>query len=426
MSALTFTAEQPTANPQTTLTDEQQEAARQVLCLFASGRRVAALAGSAGTGKTYMTGFFVKHFGSPTVTATTNKAVQVLSAKLQKDWGLSCDVQTVYSAAFKPKLKPEAEPIERWISADIKPTPQQLTDFCARFRVPREKIAQPEARELMMDGQRSTAWSAVGINDYMTLVEGWTPKPYVGGTCIVDEASMLPGEHLDALRRIFDRVLMIGDQKQLQPVKAEPCFHLCPDRVTLKTIHRQAADSPVIKAAAALYEGTMTIDEALPRYPSTMPTQMILSGSAVCIVYRNDTRKAINNKVRAAAGRTGKAVRGDLIVMRSNDGDFVVNQIVKVVDAYRDVLVVQDPLKPSARPVTFIGWDQDSPVETRPRGSVPYRFAYAMTAHTAQGSEWDVVFVHGSDFPARVTEQERRSWSYTATTRAKTTAYVFN
>jgi exodeoxyribonuclease-5 len=49
----------------------------------------------------------------------------------------------------------------------------------------------------------------------------------------------------------------------------------------------------------------------------------------------------------------------------------------------------------------------------------PYHFdyAYAITCHKAQGSEWDKVLVFEEWYPN--TEEEHRRWLYTAVTRAK-------
>ena len=49
----------------------------------------------------------------------------------------------------------------------------------------------------------------------------------------------------------------------------------------------------------------------------------------------------------------------------------------------------------------------------------PYDFAYAyaITCHKAQGSEWDKVLVFEEGFPFNVEEHKR--WLYTAATRAK-------
>ena len=46
-----------------------------------------------------------------------------------------------------------------------------------------------------------------------------------------------------------------------------------------------------------------------------------------------------------------------------------------------------------------------------------FAYAYAITTHKSQGSEWDKVLVFEESFP-RVTDEHRR-WLYTAATRAK-------
>ena len=49
----------------------------------------------------------------------------------------------------------------------------------------------------------------------------------------------------------------------------------------------------------------------------------------------------------------------------------------------------------------------------------PYDFAYAyaITCHKAQGSEWDKVLVFEEGFPFN--QEEHKRWLYTAVTRAK-------
>lgn len=46
-----------------------------------------------------------------------------------------------------------------------------------------------------------------------------------------------------------------------------------------------------------------------------------------------------------------------------------------------------------------------------------FSYAYAITCHKAQGSEWDKVLVFEEGFPYNVEEHKR--WLYTAITRAK-------
>lgn len=49
------------------------------------------------------------------------------------------------------------------------------------------------------------------------------------------------------------------------------------------------------------------------------------------------------------------------------------------------------------------------------------RFGYVLTCHTAQGSEWPTVMVHGGEAEAyrKQFPRDARQWLYTAVTRAK-------
>lgn len=75
---------------------------------------------------------------------------------------------------------------------------------------------------------------------------------------IIDEASMLPSKLLDIVMdfaKNYDcKILFVGDRAQLNPVKELPSITVdldnCPwGYAELKTIHRQAAENPIIAAA---------------------------------------------------------------------------------------------------------------------------------------------------------------------------------
>jgi exodeoxyribonuclease-5 len=55
--------------------------------------------------------------------------------------------------------------------------------------------------------------------------------------------------------------------------------------------------------------------------------------------------------------------------------------------------------------------------QTLPEPPYEFAYAYAITCHKAQGSEWDKVLVFEESFPFDKTEHRR--WLYTAITRAK-------
>jgi len=78
---------------------------------------------------------------------------------------------------------------------------------------------------------------------------------------IVDESSMLGVELLEIIRTEAEtldcKVLFVGDIAQLNPVKEEPCVAVdreqCPWQLfELTTIHRQAAENPIIAAATKI------------------------------------------------------------------------------------------------------------------------------------------------------------------------------
>lgn len=87
------------------------------------------------------------------------------------------------------------------------------------------------------------------------------PSLEAGSFLIVDESSMLQLELLELIRESAEdmdcKVLFVGDMAQLNPVGEEPCVAVDPEQcpwklVSLTTIHRQAAQNPIIKAATAV------------------------------------------------------------------------------------------------------------------------------------------------------------------------------
>jgi hypothetical protein len=55
--------------------------------------------------------------------------------------------------------------------------------------------------------------------------------------------------------------------------------------------------------------------------------------------------------------------------------------------------------------------------ENAPDPPFEFAYAYAITTHKAQGSEWDKVLVFEEGFPFN--KEEHKRWLYTAVTRAK-------
>ena len=174
-----------------------QQAALEDLHRFAQDPRATrhALAGPAGSGKSYLIGQFLQACPLPIqLTATTNKAALVAERMAPGH-----KASTIHSLLG---LKPE-----------------------------------PDDRK-----------------GRMILRQNRDPKAKAGALVVVDEASMIDSELLTVIdkhaRTIGFRVLYVGDSYQLPPVfeSISPAFDQVPTS-HLTTIHRQALDNPLIAAA---------------------------------------------------------------------------------------------------------------------------------------------------------------------------------
>lgn len=177
------------------LSDEQELALNELLKFEKSKEKFFLLAGSAGTGKTTLLGEYAKNSSKEIILTTpTHKAGNVLQSKSP-----GYEVSTIHSALGLTL---------EWEQGETK---------------------------LVQKAKSKTG-------NYLTTV-------------VVDEASMIDEEIysyiLDDVRRNNNRYLFVGDHCQLPPPKDSDCpiFKHVNNRFNLKTIIRQAAGNPIIKAA---------------------------------------------------------------------------------------------------------------------------------------------------------------------------------
>lgn len=249
---------------------------------------------------------------------------------------------------------------------------------------------------------------------------------------ICDEVSMVDEQMGSDLTSYGVPILVLGDPAQLPPVKASQGFFTKhePDFM-LTEVHRQAADSPVLKLATQVRnkqrlhrgeygeskvvgKGALNIDEA-------MNHDQIICG-------KNATRHAINKQVRKTLGREGDLpVEGDrLICLRNDSSTGMMNGSFWV--------VLEDPtLEPDGDTLRMQVDDADRPGHPRivmahrhhferrelpwfkAREALEFDYGYAVTCHKAQGSQWGSVLVYDESYCFR---QDRHKWLYTAITRA--------
>ncbi|PSQ97403.1 MAG: deoxyribonuclease, partial [Bacteroidetes bacterium SW_7_64_58] len=245
-------------------TEDQQEAYDRVYDRLARGERFTGLRGYAGTGKTYLVSRLVEQLldedCAVTVCAPTHKAVQVLSEELGD---APVQMQTLHS----------------FLGLRLNPTEEGEYEL----------VAEEE-------------------------------RDFTEGVVIVDEASMIGREEWSHIEDapFWVQWLFVGDPAQLPPVNEEPSPALDVPGPTLETIHRQAADNPILELATKIRTGadgrfgskfedgkgvavTRNREEFLDSVLRTFDTEAFAEDAthARMLAYRNKTVRRYNREIRA-------------------------------------------------------------------------------------------------------------------------------
>lgn len=275
--------------------------------------------------------------------------------------------------------------------------------------------------------------------DEVVFVARGTPET-MAQLVVMDETSMVGGFEVDTLLAFGIPVIALGDHGQLEPVKARAGIDLENNAdVTLTEIMRQEEESNIIRAAGFVRQGfNLPVREysdvsVRDGYPSIEQLAEFagLNGLHQIICARNDTRRDINNDVRSHLGFKGSMPKkGEKIVCRFNDHNrgimngeqFIVQETARLdPDGEDDVWIIRvksldDDRELTARfnPGCFLAKFGSDDYNKAAKSVGAWDFAYAVTCHTAQGSEWDEVMV----IDEQITGVSRSRWRYTAITRA--------
>ena len=280
---------------------------------------------------------------------------------------------------------------------------------------------------------------------------------------VVDEISMLPKEMWLKLLSHRVHVIACGDPFQLPPIDKDSDNHvLDTPHVFLDEIMRQAYDSEIIRFSMWIREG-----KPISEFPASGSQVMMVQPQDIVtgmydwadqiLCATNAKRNEINTFMRDIKGFGPEPQVGDKIISLRNQWDFMSNNISNpapltngsigtIEIANKSNIFVPYWISEKPTPVlytTMLDENNDRfdyiPVDYTslttgekfltgkqeyvmkknhkcPDPPFEFAYAYGITCHKAQGSEWGKVLVYEERFP--FDKEEHARWAYTAATRA--------
>lgn len=261
-------------------------------------------------------------------------------------------------------------------------------------------------------------------------------KPYVEADYfIIDESSMISVELFDDIKSFKKPTLFIGDPAQLEPVGDDAKLMHTPD-FTLTQIHRTAEDSAIIQFATGLRSSAMHphafVSSAWYTHHEN-PNLVFRAKDSIrrsewlafdqIIVGKNTTRILVNQTLKKSLEPL--PTLGDKLICLKNDylhGVFngeiftVCSDEFGTDDESGEITIKLESFDGEQAWYPFwrdFFFDNATPYYHRPKACVWLDYAYGITCHKSQGSEWNNVAVIDEAFG---TPPNR--WRYTAATRA--------
>ena len=259
---------------------------------------------------------------------------------------------------------------------------------------------------------------------------------------ILDEVSMVDAKMATDLLSYGKPVLVLGDPFQLPPVSGEGYFTSKEPTWFLDEVHRQAADSGILRLATDIREGRGVCNPLsyLPEAAvisleqASASEEELLGWTEIVLVGTHRMRHHFNNQYRLAGNRRGPfPEKGEQLVCLQNDHKRgLLNGAIWNVqhDAQQrgfhkleiHIQSADDPkqeLLVEAWDHDFLGDDAENKLKQMSfyerAKRARFAYGYALTCHKAQGSEYERVIVIDESSTFR---EHAARWLYTACTRA--------
>jgi exodeoxyribonuclease-5 len=255
---------------------------------------------------------------------------------------------------------------------------------------------------------------------------------------VLDEVSMVDEKMANDVRAFGKKILVMGDPAQLPPVGGAGAFIARDPDFFLTEIHRQAAESPILRIATMLRQGQM------PEYGDYGQGVVVakLNAETAQQVYREETqpivainrvRMTITQQIRRARGYEGALpLLGERVMCGRNNREMAIfngglgtlTADAKVLHDGKNIrfsvqmedLARELKMLPVNRALFDMHFDQTiQKPEYLEKGIELFDWGFVLTAHKAQGSEYDDVSIVDD---AGVFRGDQWKWRYTAATRA--------
>lgn len=260
---------------------------------------------------------------------------------------------------------------------------------------------------------------------------------------IIDEVSMVGEDLARDLLSFGTKVLVLGDPAQLPPVKGEGFFINAQPDVMLTEVHRQAAESPIIRMSMDVREGRGLAPgvygdcRVVPRAEiGRDELRATVSAADQVLCGLNRTRQDYNARIREIRGMAGAgapwhpAVSDRLVCLKNNRTKGLLNgglwDVAKVGfkrwrEHGRFLMEVKSVDEPGMAHVEvevpaqfFLGIEKD--MDWRELREVDqFTFGGCLTVHKSQGSAWDDVLLFDESYVFRENADKHL---YTGLTRA--------
>ena len=254
---------------------------------------------------------------------------------------------------------------------------------------------------------------------------------------VIDECSMVNEEMKADILSFGVPVLVLGDPGQLPPISGTGALISTKPDVMMTEVMRQALDNPIIHMATETRNSRVIpygeYKNSLVMNKSDLTGDLVLNADQI-ITGTNMNRRGINSYYRKMKGcnTTYPYTTERLICLKNNRKTGVLNGLMgEVVGKSEDLgehlsasIQLENKEKPQQIRIHKVHFDEyKTPgkfykMTWWEKGAADhFDFAYAITCHKAQGSQWNNVMVYDDGF-GRGRPELRKCWLYTAITRA--------